>query len=436
MTEPAQHSLFRKKAVEALQSPDRLDRPLEIVTPASWLPLLTMAALLALALLWSIFGHIPVTAEAPGLLTYPRRVVPFQAPAGGQVMALEVRVGEPGKKGQLLGRIDQPETRQAMAQERARLADLKRRHTQLGGLRTQKHELEKQAIEQKREILQQRTASSGAMMRVQARLVETLRKRQINTKRLEKRDLISKAQLLESKRELIKAEERLHQLLNTISDYRADLKVLDIEHARLAQQEAESESGSMLEIEESERHIARHEEALRSRGEVISEHDGRVLEIAAGTGQIVGEGQRLGSLEAEVPGGLLNVVGYFPIQDGKRLTPGMAVRITPSTVQRERHGSILGTITEVSRFPVSLAAVTSMVGNAEIAQALIRQGSKIEALVELVMVTGTPSGYRWTSEPGPDLSISVGTTVTLRATVEERRPISYVIPILRRWSGT
>ena len=436
MAERATPTLFRKEALEALQSPDRLDRPLEIVTPASWLPLLTLAALLVLALLWGIFGHIPVTVEAPGLLTYPRRVVPFQAPASGQVVALEVAVGQPVKRGQRLGRIDQPETRQALAQERARLADLKLRHTRLGGLRTQKHDLEKQAIEQKREVLQQRIASTEGMTEVQERLADTLRERKANTERLAERDLVSKVQVLEAQRELIEAEERLQQLENAINDYGAELKALDIQHAGLAQQAAESESGALLEIEESERRIARHEEALHTRGEVISEYDGRVLETAAGAGQIVTEGQRLGSLEAEDPGERLNVVGYFHIQDGKKLAPGMAVRITPSTVQRERHGSILGTITAVSRFPVTLAAVTSVVGNAEIAGELIRQGSKIEAEVTLTTDPKTPSGYRWTSAPGPDLRISVGTTVTLRATVEERRPISYVIPILRQWSGT
>jgi len=45
------------------------------------------------------------------------------------------------------------------------------------------------------------------------------------------------------------------------------------------------------------------------------------------------------------------------------------------------------------------------------------------------------TGYQWTSGKGPPGPLTAGTTASVRATVEFRRPISFVIPILRKWSG-
>jgi hypothetical protein len=47
----------------------------------------------------------------------------------------------------------------------------------------------------------------------------------------------------------------------------------------------------------------------------------------------------------------------------------------------------------------------------------------------------TPSGYDWGGGTGPDLQLSAGTTTEVSVMVEDRQPISYVIPLLRDLSG-
>ena len=49
-------SIFRKEALERLSSPEQLDQLMKIVTPRSWLPLVTLGGLLGMGLLWSFFG--------------------------------------------------------------------------------------------------------------------------------------------------------------------------------------------------------------------------------------------------------------------------------------------------------------------------------------------------------------------------------------------
>src|ERR1051325_11736697 len=100
--------IFREEALEHLSSPEQLDQLLQVVNPGSWLPIATLAALLLIALLWSIFGHIPISVEGVGLLVYPRQVVSLQLPASGQVVELNLKVGDFVRKGQVLGKINQP----------------------------------------------------------------------------------------------------------------------------------------------------------------------------------------------------------------------------------------------------------------------------------------------------------------------------------------
>jgi HlyD family secretion protein len=97
---------------------------------------------------------------------------------------------------------------------------------------------------------------------------------------------------------------------------------------------------------------------------------------------------------------------------------------------------MIGSVRAVSRFPVTTDAVTNVVGNAEVARRLTAGGNKIEVSSELELDSSSPTGFRWTSGTGPAGEITAGTTVSVRTTIESRRPISYVIPLLRRGSGS
>ena len=87
--------------------------------------------------------------------------------------------------------------------------------------------------------------------------------------------------------------------------------------------------------------------------------------------------------------------------------------------------------------PVREDALTKRLGRASLVAAV--SGERREPLIEistsLQRDPNTVSGYDWGGGPGPDLRLSAGTPTSVRVLVEERRPISYVIPILRDLSG-
>ena len=63
MEEKKEVSLFREKSLEAVQSPESLNDYLRVTSPGVWLVLGTVIALLAGAVIWSIFGRITTTID-------------------------------------------------------------------------------------------------------------------------------------------------------------------------------------------------------------------------------------------------------------------------------------------------------------------------------------------------------------------------------------
>lgn len=74
-------TIFRKESLERLSSPERLDQLMQVVSPRSWLPLVALGSIVGVAVIWSIYGRIPITVEGRGVLIYPSNVVPLQSKA-------------------------------------------------------------------------------------------------------------------------------------------------------------------------------------------------------------------------------------------------------------------------------------------------------------------------------------------------------------------
>ncbi len=244
-----------------------------------------------------------------------------------------------------------------------------------------------------------------------------------------------RAQLQKLQVEETNAEQAYLININEIAKLRAELRELDTREANLAKQNLQDATIRKNEIQEVNREIAKLELQLRNNSQIISQHEGRILEIAVKSGQVVNAGTRLGSIDAAKDSSKMVGITYFPVAEGKKVQSGMKIQITPQTIQRERFGGILGKVSHVSTFPITKEGAASIVGNAEIVQSLIAQGPHIQVFAELQTDSSTSSGYRWSSSKGPQMKISPGTTTSVRVTVEERAPITFVFPILKSWSG-
>ncbi|MFZ1027266.1 MAG: NHLP bacteriocin system secretion protein [Limnoraphis robusta] len=235
------------------------------------------------------------------------------------------------------------------------------------------------------------------------------------------------------------AEREYLQTLNQIDEIQTKQQEIEAEKAKLVQQNLEKEIDKTNKIEEIKRQIAQLELQLKKDSKVISQYDGRVLELSAVSGQFVNVGNSLGSIEAENPDKKMLSVVYFSDKDGKQIKPGMTVQVTPSVVKRERYGGIIGQVTQVSSFPVTKQEMSVLIGNENLAnnlaQSVSNNAALIQVFVELEEDKSNISEYEWSSSNGPPLQISTGTTAQVRVQIGQVAPISYVMPIFRSLTG-
>src|SRR5262249_13326044 len=95
--------------------------------------------------------------------------------------------------------------------------------------------------------------------------------------------------------------------------------------------------------------------------EIRSARPGRVLELRASEGTFVQAGTALVSFELAQED--LEVVLYLQPADGKKVSPGMEVQISPSTVSSQAYGVLIGTVKSVSDFPLTVQGMYRVLGS-------------------------------------------------------------------------
>jgi HlyD family secretion protein len=109
----------------------------------------------------------------------------------------------------------------------------------------------------------------------------------------------------------------------------------------------------------------------------------------------------------------------------------MKAIVYPSTVQKNEYGGIYGKVINISAYPAHPASMLSILQDEELVKKFNRLGPSFSVAIILKQDASTYSGFAWSSSLGPHQSITPGTLVTARVTVEERHPISLLFPALR-----
>src|SRR5687768_1152181 len=101
-----QKSLFREEAMDKMLSPDELDRLMRVTSPRGWLALIGLLALVAAAVVWGVFGTIPVQLSGDkGVLLGGDSRSQAVSQISGLVTDVRVKIGDEVKEGQVLARV-------------------------------------------------------------------------------------------------------------------------------------------------------------------------------------------------------------------------------------------------------------------------------------------------------------------------------------------
>ena len=166
--------------------------------------------------------------------------------------------------------------------------------------------------------------------------------------------------------------------------------------------------------------------------QVIANSAGVVMEIPLRKGDYVQPGTTIAVIDTADLDMPIEALVYFSGTDGKKLSPGMKIGLVPSTVKQEEYGYIVGIIMEVSQFPVSDNYLNSSLQNTALVNTFKQIMNPIEVKVSIIPDPQSYSGYKWSSSKGPQQKIGSGFMCDASVITESHRPVSILIPWLRR----
>ncbi len=473
--------------------------PKRIFLVCRLLPTLTLAVLTGL---WSVVGRIPIRVVGQSILIQPRSIISFQPRgSGGQVQEMRIKPGDRVEVGQVIAALDLPELQEQLANQQQKLteyelenraitnaqgirSDLKEQTLELEGIpipqqiqanlkEIEANQIELIAAQKQRQAYQERIAqlnefidltrqrfksfnelvAEGVIAPLSWQVVNS--ENQLQQSESERTSLFAKLEDLRSKEEELSSSTINLKAQN--KNLRAQLEKLRTESANLKLDDLQADVQRQNKIDDLKRDINNLKAKIATDSLVISTYNGTVMTVSANPGEYVPVGTSLGTLQIEDRENLdVTTYAFFTPEDANRIRKGMTAEVTPHLLTnrrfggtREQYGAIPSQVTWVSAKTVTAQEVASIVGDSELADALIQNpvpyaipdNGRAQNLpvvqVELKLETDpkTPTGYKWDQGDGPDGKIPEGAMGDARVTVQERSLISYAIASLRWLTG-
>ncbi|WP_027398978.1 NHLP bacteriocin system secretion protein [Anaerovorax odorimutans] len=170
-------------------------------------------------------------------------------------------------------------------------------------------------------------------------------------------------------------------------------------------------------------------EELDHKSQIISQINGRILEVNIKKGSIIQPGQVLATVEPYGETVKMEAVLYVPAEQGGEILPGMKAQISPTIVNKEEYGFMIGRVISVSEYPATTESMMQTLENKNLVSMLEGKGTTIMVLIDLIPDDNTESGYKWSSNKGPSISVNSGTIIQGSVITNREKPISKVIPL-------
>ena len=413
-------SIFRKTSIDRLSSPEQLDRLVPVTDTKAWLALAMLLAMLATAGVWSIVGALPSRVSGDGILiTEGGRVFDAVAPADGVLEEITVAVDDVVERDQVVAVLSQRDLQLQYDSALATLEEFEADYARIAAEVDQQEELRLAALEESIRAAEER-------MDTVVQRLEQAEGRLADEQQLFERGISTNPRVLE--RQL--AVDDIERELNELEQQLAELEVSRFE-GNVSGIQREQDARRL--VNDARREVTELRAQLERGTSIVAPDAGRVTEIQASIGTIVGRGKPAISFESLGDG--LELVLYVPPQHGKSVELGMRVQVSPKTAPREEYGTIIGSVASVSVFPSTVEGMTAVLRNSELVRQFSSDGPPYRAQVRLQHDPQSLSGYHWTSDRGGQLDLRSGTLANAEVTVRSQKPIEMVIPLLREWTG-
>lgn len=415
----ANEQLFRKAALDRLSNPEQLDRALTVTTAKGWLAVCAAVAIAAAVVAWSVTGEVSTYVQAPGiLLDRDGEVVDVVSSGRGTLTRILAPAGASVEKDDIIALAANEEVTERHRSALALVAERAESLDQYRATATEEDAIIAEHLDRQRARLD-RLEASGRQS------VENARARLENHRRLFEERVVTRITLDRSQQAFDRAEQELFATLRE----RDSLEFREVQRqnersAAIAEREAR--------LQEAERRVAEITAQLDTQ-RIATPVAGLVTEVKAQVGSVLNPGQAV--LSVKTGGESLEALIYVPATDGKTVEAGMEALVSPVTVRREEYGSILGSVSGVSAFPVTQEGMVAVLQNRDLVRSLSEGGAPYAARVALESDPLTTSGYAWTSPKASTETITSGTLATVEIKVDSDPPIALVVPLIKEAFG-
>lgn len=411
--------LTRGSNGDRMLSPEQLDQTMQVTGPFYWLVLVSVLIGLVAAVVWSLIGSIPTKAAGEGIVIRPGGVFNVFAGGTGFVKTFDVHVGDFVEAGETLAQIDQPTSEDDIQTLERRLNEVRDQTDQSLRLNQDTAKLQEQTFSLQR-------ANDAKEVSEQDKLEKIASDEVATSQHLYEKGLVTHQVVVDAQQRLIAIQSSIGRLQVEMSQaasqaYQADWQPQEVKRQR------------QIEIHDIEAQL--HAQQLRSRltSDVVSPIAGQVIEEKTYTGAMIAAGAPIISIEPDDMD--MTAVLYIPSTQAKEVKTGMEAEISPSTAKREEYGFIRGKVTFVSDYPATSGGMMTLFENDALVASLRGRGMVTEIDVTMERDRSTPSGFRWSSSRGPDTQITPGTLCAAQIITRSQKPISLVLPFLKRITG-
>ena len=410
--------IFRDAALDRLNSPEQLDQRIGVIPPAMRLLAASTSVIILAALAWAVFGSVPTRVVGRGVLLSDKEGNFVVAPIStGLVLEMFVKPGDNILVGATIASIEQKLLR---AQIDNGMAQVDRLEANLAQLRA----ANAAQIRQSDETAQRQQSATDEQVSANEARRDQLRQLVAGYEGLRAKGMISR-------NDVIAKQDQLNQSLLELVNAKA--KKVEIEAIAQKKRDdlAEIERQKQVEVDLKKAEVEQLGVQMAVGSIVKSPISGVIREIRVGRGDVASAGAVLATVGQE-GAGKLEVMALLSGNTRKRVLVGMEAHVVPDGTKKEEYGSMRGRVTSVSDGDVSIEHVEQILHNAQLTKSLFGDGSPLLARIELTPAKENRSGFAWWSGTGPPYKITPGTVATVDIIVEGARPISLVIPALRK----
>ncbi len=413
--------IFQKEALEKASSPDQIDDLMHVIQPRVWISIWAVLFLIIIAILWGFLGSIPTRVNGTGLILRSDMVGGIYARGNGELLSISVLEGDNVSKGQVIGRIRHPELQ-------AEIENLEKHITELSKEINSKNKFNNNILEDEMHYIDQKYESIKISIAQNKEKQKILEERIMDQDELLKKGLITRQTYLNSLDELKKMEINENQLKSEFTE-------IEIEKARDTKGAQSSIFENRLVLQDQLRKMELLKIELDEAETIISNYDGIVLDQRAFVGSLVKQGSVIAVIEPNSGSKEQRAIVFVPLKDARRLRPGMKGYIIPTVIKKEESGMIIGKVSHVCSYPLSYVGLVNMVSSDLLASEISKSGAQVFVKLDLEKDQEAYSGYRWTSGKGPDIKLKSGTQVDVNIIVKEQKPISLILPWLKKFTG-